>query len=194
MPKKPSYNEAVYFTAQTAERREQVRKRLDKIAKKLEDKKAIADTLATDDEMLVERIHALGFDGDSARVFDLLPLIHVSWADGRVQRKERATILAALEARGIQPGSEASVLIETLLEAPPSEAFMKVSLELLRDLAKAKGDNSVNVVELCVKVADASGGLLGVGNRIATEERELIQSIADTLGPEAQDQFKKLLG
>lgn len=194
MSKKPSYNEDRYFTSQSAERRKNLRDKLDKVAKQLEEKTAIATTLATDDASLVDRIHALGFDGDSVRVFDLLPLIHVSWADGKVQRKERATILAVLEKRGIEPGSEASTLVETLLEMPPSEAFMKASMELLRDLLSAKGQTAGDLVDLCVSVADASGGLLGIGNRIAEEERDLIRGIAETLGNNAQEQFKKRLG
>lgn len=191
---KPSYMESKYFTAEQEVRRDEIRERLGKVTKKLDEQQAIARTLGTDDKSLVERIQSLGFTGDSARVFDILPLILVSWADGTVQRKERATILAILESRDIKPGSEASLFIETLLELPPSDSFMKVALELLRDLAKAKGDMGGSVVDMCVRVADASGGLLGVGSRVSAEERELIQSIADMLGDGAIAQFKKSLG
>lgn len=190
---KPSFNERLYFAAQEGERREALRRKLEDASNKLAQQRAISDTLQVDDQQLAERIQALGFDGDSARVFDLLPLIHVSWADGKVQHNERATILAVLEARGIRPGSEGCLLVETLLEREPSRSFWDASLKLLRDLLAQRSEGAESVVDLCVRVAEASGGLLGVGNKISSDERELISQIAELLGPEANAEFTRRL-
>ncbi|MBW2522528.1 MAG: TerB family tellurite resistance protein [Deltaproteobacteria bacterium] len=186
---RPSFREKLYFKADDAKRREKMREKLAQAAKLVADRQAIAETLKVDDDELVSEIHDLGFDGDSARVFDLLPLIHVSWADGKIQKNERSTILAVLEARGIEPGSEASLLVESLLESQPAPEYMAASLLLLREFLASRGEQAGDVVELCVKVADAAGGLLGLGSRISEEERELLQQIADTLGAEAQKHF-----
>jgi len=194
MPIKPSTMESKYFTAAESDRRAEVRARLEKAAKRMAERRGIATTLATDDVSLVERIHSLGFTDDSARVFDLLPLILVAWADGRVQRSERASILAILEARGIQQGSDASVFVETLLELPPSDSFIEVSLELLRDLSKTKGDLGVSVVDMCVRVAEASGGILGIGSPISDDEHELMLSVAEMLGKDARDALRARVG
>ncbi len=183
----------LHFKVDDVKRREQMREKLAKAAKLVADRQAIATALKVDDEELVSEIHELGFDGDSARVFDLLPLIHVSWADGKIQRNERATILAVLDARGIEPGSEAALLVEMLLETPPAATYMEASLTLLRELLANRGEEATDVVDLCVKVADASGGLLGLGDRVSAEERELLHQIADTLGSEAQAHFVKQL-
>jgi tellurite resistance protein len=190
----PTDEEERYFKELEIERRAQLRRRLDKAASDLQDKRKIADTVDTDDIDIVRRIRALGFDGDSARVFDLLPLVHVAWADGSIQRGERAAILRVLEARKIKTGSAAFTLIESLLEQRPSEAYMQETLALLRALVRDRGERGRNIVDLCVTVADASGGFFGLGNKIASEERGLIQTIANMLGAQAQAEFKAKLG
>lgn len=189
MPTHPSARERLYFAAADATKREKLRADLDAAAKKLRD----AGTLGTEDDALVERIQALGFTGDSARVFDLLPLIHVSWADGRVQRGERAVILELCEARGMEAGSDAFVLVESLLEERPSDAFLDETLRLLKELTASRGEGDSELIDLCLKVAEASGGLLGIGSRVAETERELMKQVAEALGETAQSRFRERL-
>jgi uncharacterized tellurite resistance protein B-like protein len=119
-------------------------------------------------------------------VFDLLPLVHVSWADGKIQPAERQRICELLDKRGIPPESDAAVLIASLLEQKPSEAFTRESLGLLKRMLADKPDAQRDVVGLCKGVAEASGGLLGFGSKVSLEEQELIALIAETLGSEAQ--------
>ena len=155
-------------------------------------RQGIAGAVGTEDGGILDRIEQLGFTGDSARVLDLLPLIHVAWADGRVQRAERAAVLAVLVERGIPKDSDAWVLIETLLEKRPSETFLAESLSLVRDLAERKGESGQEVVELCARVAEASGGLLGFGKSVSAVEQSLISKVAGALGEAAQAKFRAL--
>ena len=178
----PRFDKDRYFLAQHAERREELRAKLNAAADELAQRADIAETLKVQDAELIERIVALGFNGDSARVLDLLPLIYVSWADGRVQHDERATILAVLEERGIEPESDACLLVESLLEHRPSETFLGESLSVLRALTASETEKPETLVDLCFRVAEASGGLLGLGNRTSPAERDLIAQIAEALG------------
>ena len=187
---RPSYNEKKYFATNSQAAREDLRVKVDKAASELQARQDIGSAVSTDNAALVGRIRKLGFDGDSARVFDLLPLIHVSWADGKIQTDERNTILAILDKRGVEPGSLACTLIETLLEKKPSEAFFAETLSILRALTKSQSAGA-SVVELCIEVAEVSGGLFGLGNKVSAEEKELIAQVADALGTSAQDAFKK---
>jgi len=182
----PSLNEMRYLQAAEAERRAALREKIESSARVLGERDAIAKTLAVN-EALAERIRKLGFDGDSARVLDLMPLVFISWADGRVQPEERATILGVLEARKVAPESEAATLIATLLERPPPQAFQDEVIRVLRSLAGTSVDVG-NIVALCRKVAEASGGLLGIG-KISGDESYLIEQIAGKLGLDAQKRF-----
>jgi tellurite resistance protein len=194
MPIEPSDEEDRYFQAVEAEARKKLRDSLDKNAKQLEDQAKIAQAVGTGDHALAERIKALGFDGESAAVFDLLPLVHVAWADGAVQKGERAAILKILKARGIEPGTQAFQTIESLLEEQPSEAFMRQSLEILREVVGTTGDRAGEIVDLCIKVAAASGGFLGVGRKIGDEEKELIAQVSLMLGSAATEKVKTDIG
>ena len=97
----------------------------------------VGDVLATTDLELVAELRALGFDGECARVLDLLPLIWVAWADGKIQRAERSRIMDVLRVRGIAPGSACSDLVCTLLEARPSAAYLEAALDALARLLQS---------------------------------------------------------
>lgn len=187
--------EELYFAAVDQQRRKELRDKLASAASEMEEQQKIASGLSTDDLSVAERVKGLGFDGDSARVFDLLPLVHVAWADGSVQRGERAAILGIVKKRGIEADSDAFRTIASLLEERPSDAYMRQSLAVLRELTGGVGnERSGAIVDLCIEVAAASGGFLGLGQRIGDEEKTLIDEIVGTLGNSASDSFKRELG
>ncbi|HVW26645.1 MAG TPA: TerB family tellurite resistance protein [Polyangiaceae bacterium] len=187
-------DEESHFLPDTKGRRAELRERLDQASARAQNRKAIADTVGSEESALLDRLEQLGFTGDSARVLDLLPLVHVAWADGKVDRRERAAVLAVVDHRGIAKDSDACLLIESLLEQRPSETFMAESFALVHELAAKRGGDGRSLVELCADVAQASGGLFGLGNRVDHAEYELIQRIADAFGEDAQAAFLARLG
>ena len=60
------------------------------------DRLALGGEADHSDEALAARVAALGFEGEAARVVDLLPLVHVAWSDGAIQKGERAAIIGLL--------------------------------------------------------------------------------------------------
>jgi uncharacterized tellurite resistance protein B-like protein len=186
--------EQSHFLPGTRGRREALRAQLDEASARLANREAIAATVGTNELSLLERIEQLGFTGDSARVLDLLPLVHVAWADGKTDQRERAAVVAILDERGIAKDSDAALLIESLLEQRPSETFLAESLSLLRDLAKKQGNDGTSLVDLCVRVGEASGGLLGFGERVSDAEYALIEQIAQAFGERAAAEFNERFG
>ena len=178
----PTDQEDAYFRKQDQELRQRLRDQLSTNASELGQQRELP---------IAERLTALGFAGERAKIFDLMPLVHVAWADGSVSRRERTAILDVVRERGIAPGSDAYLLIETLLEQRPSEEFMSQSLAILKDVI---GDaRAENIVELCLQVANASGGFMNIGN-VSADERRQIEAIAEKLGPAARDVFHRELG
>lgn len=186
----PTFDESEHFLEATASRRAELRERADGAAGRLAKRRAIQASVGTDEASIVDRIEQLGFTGESIRVLDVLPLVHVAWADGRIQRRERALILSLLEARGIPARSDASLFVEALLETRPSETFLAESLALLVDIAAKTGANKDDIVDLCAKVAEAGGGLLPFGEKTTDAERALIGDVARALGASAVARFR----
>ncbi len=194
MLERPSDIENRYFLAKEKELREKLRERLRREAEALEKERAIAKASGAEDPKIADRLRRLGFDADTAKILDLMPLIHVAWADGTVQYNERVTILRVLEERGFEPGSDVTRFVESMLEHRPADSFLEQTLDVLRDLLEDKGRSGAAVVDLCAKVAESAGGYFGLGGSISRQERELIGQIADALGDKAVAEFKKLLG
>jgi tellurite resistance protein len=177
-----------------ADARAEVRAKLASAAEELRDAERIAASMKTDDLEIAAQVKSLGFDGDSARIFDLLPLIHVAWADGRIQRAERARILRLLSLREISADTEAYKMVEALLEERPAEVWLEVSLGLLRRLIAERPWKAEALVEMCVGIAEAAGGFFGLGDSISPQEREALVKIADALGEDAYNAFVERLG
>ncbi len=181
-----------FFNPAGARARERLRVEMEAAATSVRMRR-LADTLTTE-VSLAERVAALGFQGEAAQVFDLLPLVHVAWADGAIQRGERVAIFDILEARAIAADSPAFRVIETLLEERPSQEYLDESLAVCRDVVGTRSAMAETVLELCVRVAESAGGFMGLGNKVAPEERVLVARIAKQFGPRAMEAFQTRFG
>lgn len=179
---------------QAAASRADLRLTLERQALSLEERRDIADAVRTSDDELIDRIAALGFCGESAICFDLLPLLHVAWADGKVQRKERMRILDVLSVRGCAPGSAGYELMASLLEEKPGEAYMRESMKVLRSVLKERQAAGATIVSMCLEVARSAGGLLGMTSAVSEAERAVIDEIARALGERARTELRRQLG
>jgi tellurite resistance protein len=169
-----------------AEQREATRKRLKRAAIELQARRDIATGLLTDDMTLAQRAQALGFTETTARVFDLLPVIHIAWADGEVQASERDAIMGVLQARGLEPGSDSYLLISALLERHPGQAYLDETLAVLHELVANNETRAAALVDLCFAVAEAHGsGPQGLDDPIDANERHALFTVAEALGERA---------
>ncbi len=175
--------EEEYFMKRDAELRQRMREDMEAKAAKA----ALAEEIGSDDNPeLLDRLRRLGIDADAARGLHLMPLVEVAWADGTVSQQERVTIMRAAAAHGIAPGSEAGHFLATLLEKRPSTELMANIRGILKDLLAAQGVQPDNLIEACHTVAEASGGFLGLGNRVSEDEQRVIDQIAKRLNTDAQ--------
>jgi tellurite resistance protein len=183
------------FAPEGAEEREKIRMALDESALALQRDRVAAQTQeAGKAPTIKDRVRALGFEEDAAKIFDLLPLVHVAWADGKIQAGERAMILQVLQVRGLASASgKAFKTLEALLESPPSQTYLEESLSLLKDVVGDDPKLSRTIVGLCVNLAEAAGGFLGL-MPVSSAEKKMIARIADALGPDAQTEFQKRFG
>lgn len=149
-------------------------------------------TIAPYEPTVEDRIQSLGFSGDTARAFDLLPLVLVAWADGSIQAEERAAILDVLRLRRLVDGP-AYTMVEALLEERPADVYLDTALDLLRDLLEERGVDPASVVDMCIEVAAAASHIVGA-DPISPEERDAIARVAEVLGESSIAAFRQSLG
>lgn len=141
--------------------------------------------LVLSDASLVDKLSALGVNGASAAALTLVPVLHVAWADGKVQQREREAVIGGGGECGIVEPECKQLLDHWLTHRPPAGQFAAWAA-FAGSLAGALESGEVDVlssevVDLARTVAKAAGGILGIG-RISGAEDKALTAIAAAFG------------
>lgn len=157
----------------------------------------LGEALGTKDEQILEDLRALGYTAEMTRILFAVPLIAVAWADGEVSERERSLIqeLAEIGERDVVAAHQ----LDQWLASKPPQDFLDRSLRIIGSLLKAlpPGGESGGreLVASVTRIAEASGGFLGLGS-ISASERALIERVAgeieDAHSEAARDVGKRL--
>ena len=139
---------------------------------------ALARASGIDDPDLLTRLVDLGIDARSWTALSLVPLVEVAWADGTIDEKERAAILAAAVEHGLHRTSPGYVLLESFLHDRPDAALFAswggAMTEFAAQLTPAeRAEVRAQIVDRARKVARAAGGMLGIASISDAEKRVL---------------------
>ena len=134
------------------------------------------------DEAVIDTLVALHVDRDTLAAFALYPLVEVAWADGKVDDRERQAFLTAAAEHGISPGTPGHEALRTFLKESPREEARKAwfawAAELNRKLDPAERKQLREaLLKRARAVAEASGGILGLGRRISAGEQRVLTAI-----------------
>jgi hypothetical protein len=167
-------NEEEYFRQRDRELIAQARARADDEAalQRLTEAAGIAD------EEILRDLQQLGYTAETVVLLDAVPLVDVAWADGWVSDAERDAVMAAVRARGVEPGSRADRQLAQWLTSPPSSTLSDGTLHALGAMLATRPpearDAAVrDLLASCTAVAEASGGVLGFGTVSDREQRVL---------------------
>ena len=146
---------------------------------------ALSDATGLDDRGTLGHLADLGIRAGSLAAFALVPLVHVAWANGSVDAKERDAILSAAADAGIREGTPPHDFLTELLSAMPAGALMDSWEAFVRVLRDGVGDEAFRTLAGDVAgrargVAEAAGGLLGIGS-ISQAEGEALARIEAAL-------------
>jgi hypothetical protein len=108
----------------------------------------------------------------------LVPLIHVAWADGKIQEQERDAILQGAQKKGIAKESPAFALLQQWLSQQPRSSLFDTWESYIKALrGKLTGQETAQleaqVTRFARFVAESSGGFLGLGKISGAEEAAL---------------------
>jgi tellurite resistance protein len=141
----------------------------------------LGEVLGTRDEGILQDLQALGYTTDIIQILFAVPLIAVAWADGEVSKRERSLIQ---ELAGVSQSDNAAAhhQLKQWLDKKPPQDFLERSLRIISSLLKTlppdeESDRGRELLTSATRIAEASGGFLGLGSISATE-RALIERVA----------------
>ena len=173
--------EAAFFRRVDAELLQNLQARL---AKDQALERLAADTGIHDHKVLQELLE-LGYSPENLLALWLVPLTQVAWADGRVDRSERLAVLAALRKHGYDDTSPAWHLLESWLDHEPCDAVLRAWKDYTRATAESAGHKRLillrnELLNRAQEVAEAAGGVFGVG-AVSKAEESVLRQIVEAL-------------
>ena len=148
-----------------------------------ERRQALAEASGIADQSVLEQLIELELCGETVAALSLVPLIAVAWADGKLDRKERDAVLSAAVERGLEPGHAGHQILERWLDKKPNPGLLAAWKNYVTNWAQTLDESAKAAVksELLSRargVAEAAGGLLGLGNKISRAEQAVLDDLA----------------
>jgi hypothetical protein len=174
--------EAQYFQKKDQELVEALRK----VFHKKFDKHEIREATGVTDEELLDRLVDIGVNGEMLLAFQLLPIVEVAWADQKPDEKTVRAVLEAGETHGVAKGSKGREMLERRLTLGPAEDLRKIWFHYAEALKKALTPSQLaefreDLLGMCRRVAEASGGILGLVLKTSAREQRVMDRVKEAL-------------
>lgn len=135
----------------------------------------------TRDDVL-DKLVSLDVRPETLASLAMVPLVEVAWADGSIQAGEREAILKAAVKNGLNRGSVGYALIESWLARRPPDRLLEAWTHYIQGLCANLNKGQIaglrtDLVGHARDIARASGGFLGLGNKISTAEQAMIDRL-----------------
>ena len=163
------------------------------------DRRVLKEELAIADPELLAHLQDIGFSPDNLVLLHLVPMVEVAWAEGEVTARERELILVLAERRGVAMETPVYQQLVGWLEHEPTPDFYETALDAIRATLDREDETArqadlKDLVEWSIRIAEATGGILGMA-KVCREERECLQRITKRLTAEQEaDAVGRLAG
>ena len=167
-----------FFVGKNAELLDELRQKTEEA----ERRKLLREVVKIKDEAFLNRLVALGFSPEAALAITLIPLVHVAWADGKLDDRERAAILESARERGVTADRIGRQLLQDGLARKPDPKLISIWKAYVGRLwgcftADERWQMRRNVIQSAREVAEAAGGILGLTSKISAEERRVLEEL-----------------
>jgi hypothetical protein len=148
-------------------------------------RRRMAERAGVGDQEILQELETLGFTADSVMLVHLVPLLQMAWAEGGVSDGERALIIEAARARGIEEGSDVDRQLAMWLATRPSADFFEQTLRAIGAILQTRPPeeregSQRDLLSYCTAIASASGGILGFG-KVSPEEQKVLERISQAI-------------
>lgn len=145
-------------------------------------KEALAAASGISDDTVLETLIGLDIAADTVAALALVPLVEVAWADGSIDDKERKAILVAAEQTGLEKDSASHELLQSWLARRPDQDVRTAWKDYVSAICDTLGPEPQQQLKQQVlgrarKVAEAAGGVLGLGSKISKTEQAVLDEL-----------------
>ena len=172
-------HEEDYFYKRDRELIEKMRQQ----AKVEEQLRVLGERAGVTDPEVIHELAELGFTQETVKLLPLIPVLEMAWAEGGVTPAERKMVIDVARARGIEAGTAADSQLAEWLDRQPPESVYRRAGRLIKALFASGGRFDFapdDLLKYCEAIAEASGGILGIG-RVSSAERATLARIADEI-------------
>jgi hypothetical protein len=170
--------EEAFFAEQDAA----LRRRLREADAERSKKEALSAASGITDGAVLERLAALGIAGDTVAALSLVPLVAVAWADGAIDGRERGAVLAGAAEVGVGRQDVSHQLLDRWLAERPPPGLLAAWTDYARAVSATMDDEAKRALRAQLlgrtrKVAEAAGGVLGIGRKVSDAEEAVLRSL-----------------
>jgi hypothetical protein len=156
--------------------------KLRQLEKMKETKEALAKVSGITDEDVLQKLVELNVRPEIVASLALVPLIALAWADGKIDADEKAAVLAAASKSFVSKDSPDSTLLQQWMERKPSPKLLEAWRHYIKGLCAKLSEHQKaalknDFVGHARQVAEATGGFLGLGNKISKPEKEILAKL-----------------
>ena len=161
---------------------EEHRQHLQLAMEEAEARTRIAEATGIQDESVLAELAGLGIRVETLSALALFPLVHVAWADGEMDDRERGAVLEAAAVAGLESDSISYRLLEIwTLERPPVDllnAWKGFVGALQGELEGTEAENLArNLLGRAERVAKAAGDALDRSAHVSDVEQKAIDEL-----------------
>jgi hypothetical protein len=148
-----------------------------------ETKEALKEVSGIQDENVLQSLVKLNIRPETVASLALVPLIEVAWANGSIGPKEKNAVLSAANKFGWSNKSIDYELLECWLEHKPGPSLLKAWAYYTGYVCARMNPDEIErlnaeIISHAKEVAEAGGGVLGMG-KISAREKEILGIIQE---------------
>jgi hypothetical protein len=170
--------EEVFFIKQDQKLIEKLRE----LKRMEESKEALAQVSGITDDKVLGELVKLEIRPEILAALALIPLVEIAWVDGKLDDKEREAILDSTKKTGLLGGDIDRAILEEWFNHRPDRKLLEAWALYTKGLCSKLGEDQVAILKIEIlgharQVAEASGGLLGLGQKTSAKENEMLQEL-----------------
>ncbi len=149
---------------------------------KADQREQLASLCGVDDEKLLDHLIDLDMQPEAVAAIAIVPLVVIAWADHAIQDKEKAAIIKAANESGVTSVDGKYPVLDYWLSHPPSPALLSAWELYIAALCKQLDEKEIaelkhDILDKARGIAEAAGGILGLGSKISRKERDAIKKL-----------------